>query len=243
MKITNWCKLYLNFHQSKVNQHTHTSLQNFDELDCRFEHLHVDIVGPLSPSREFIYLLSLHCNWQMYSLDWGYSLDRFNCTNMCQSAFPWMDLHIQHARWDDFGPQSPIHFKALGPAMLYLRHKVLPCYILLSSANVMVERFYSTLKASLMARLRNCHNWMEELPVVMLGLCIAFKEDFGYSRAELVDGTNPQLHGDFSRHREHSNLPFQSINIHHSIEQWKILAELQHGTADTNRSAALDNCT
>jgi len=53
-------------------------------------------------------------------------------------------------------------------------------------ANGMVERFHRTMKASLMARLGNNPNWVEELPVVMLGLRTAFKEYLGYSSAVLV---------------------------------------------------------
>ena len=53
-------------------------------------------------------------------------------------------------------------------------------------ANGMVERFHRTMKASLMARLGNNSNWTEELPVFMLCLRTAFKEDLGCSSAELV---------------------------------------------------------
>ena len=64
-------------------------------------------------------------------------------------------------------------------------------------ANGMVERFHHTMKASLMACLGNNPNSMEELPVVMLGLCTAFKEDLDCSSADLVYNTNLRLPGGF----------------------------------------------
>ena len=57
--ITNWCKLCLDCHQSKVSQHTRTPLQDFEEPDYRFDHLHVDIVGPLPPSQGYTYLFTV----------------------------------------------------------------------------------------------------------------------------------------------------------------------------------------
>ena len=67
---------------------------------------------------------------------------------------------------------------------------------LTSQANGTIEIFHWTMKASLMARLRNNPNWMEELPVVMLGLPTA---DLGCSgsSAELVYGTHLRLPGEF----------------------------------------------
>ena len=57
--INNWCKLCLDCHQSKVSQHTRAPLQDFTEPNCRFDHLHVDIVGPLPPSQGFTYLFTV----------------------------------------------------------------------------------------------------------------------------------------------------------------------------------------
>ena len=94
-------------------------------------------------------------------------------------------------------------------------------------ANDIMERFHHTMKASLMDGLRNNHNWMEELLVVMLGLCTAFKEDLGCFSAELVYSTHFGFLGDFSRNQEHYNLPIQLTSLHHSIEQWITFAQLQ----------------
>jgi hypothetical protein len=52
------------------------------------------------------------------------------------------------------------------------------------TANRLVECFHRRLKAAIM-----CHvdqQWTEVLPLVLLGICTAFKEDLQASVAELV---------------------------------------------------------
>ena len=68
----------------------------------------------------------------------------------------------------------------------------------------MVERFHRTIDASLMAYLGNNPNRMEELPVALLDLCTAFKENLGCSCAEFIYDTHVRLPVDFFfRHQEH----------------------------------------
>nr|XP_042906999.1 uncharacterized protein LOC122271092 [Parasteatoda tepidariorum] len=59
----------------------------------------------------------------------------------------------------------------------------------------MVERFHRSLKQALM-----CHSnkrWTETLPIVLLGLRSAFKEDLKCTSSELVYGTTIRLPADF----------------------------------------------
>ena len=55
-------------------------------------------------------------------------------------------------------------------------------------ANGMIERFHRQLKAALKAQPLP-ESWTEYLPLVLLGICSAIKEDLHYSPAELVYGT------------------------------------------------------
>jgi cleavage and polyadenylation specificity factor subunit 1 len=63
-------------------------------------------------------------------------------------------------------------------------------------SNGIIERFHRQLKASLMARLHG-PNWYDDLPIVMLGIRTALKEDLQCSSAELVYGTTLRLPGEF----------------------------------------------
>lgn len=63
------------------------------------------------------------------------------------------------------------------------------------ACNGLVERFHRQLKAAIM-----CHadyNWVDSLPLVLLGIRAAFKEDLNSSSAELVYGEPLRLPGEF----------------------------------------------
>ena len=60
----------------------------------------------------------------------------------------------------------------------------------------MVERMHRQLKASLMATMTS-NNWIDHLPLVLLGMRTALKEDIGSSSAEVVYGTTLSLPGQY----------------------------------------------
>ena len=63
----------------------------------------------------------------------------------------------------------------------------------------MIERFHRSLKSSLRARLAGS-DWVNHLPLVMLGLRSWPKEDSGFSPAKAVYGSNLSLPGEFLEH-------------------------------------------
>ena len=64
------------------------------------------------------------------------------------------------------------------------------------SSNGLVERFHRQLKASLKAQ-ADPSNWSENLPMALLGIRTALKEDLHCTTAELVYGTTLRLPGEF----------------------------------------------
>ena len=112
-------------------------------------------------------------------------------------------------------------------------------------ANGMVERFHRIMKASLMARLGNNSNWTEELPVVMLGLRTAFKEDLGCSSAELVYGTQLRLPGRFFEAPDVFKPPRPVDflpSLRRAMGSLRSQPVVRHSTPHTNKPAALDHC-
>ena len=63
-------------------------------------------------------------------------------------------------------------------------------------ANGIVERFHRQLKAALKSQ-PNPNNWTKTLPLVLLGIRSAVKEDIGCTAAELVYGTTLRLPGGY----------------------------------------------
>ena len=65
-----------------------------------------------------------------------------------------------------------------------------------SIANGFIERLYRQLKASLKSQPNPTH-WVDSLPLVLLGIRIALKDDIHCTAAELVCGTSLRLPGEF----------------------------------------------
>lgn len=56
--VQTWTRQCLQCQRNKVHQHTVVPLATFATPDSRFDHVHVDMVGPLSPSGGYSYLLT-----------------------------------------------------------------------------------------------------------------------------------------------------------------------------------------
>ena len=73
-------------------------------------------------------------------------------------------------------------------------------------SNGMVERFHRQLKAALKAQ-PNPDDWIASLPLVLLGIRTALKQDIHSTAAELVYGTNLHLSGEFFTPSPTDSLP------------------------------------
>ena len=56
--ISKWAHSCLQCQQAKVHRHTVTPLATFNTPDVRFDHVHIDLVGPLPTSQGYTYLLT-----------------------------------------------------------------------------------------------------------------------------------------------------------------------------------------
>ena len=191
--IRSWAKNCLKCQQCKVSRHSKAPLGTFSSPDARFDHVHIDIVGPLPPSDGHSYLLTC--------------VDRYT---RWPEAFPMGDISAETvarvfvANWvarfgapstitTDRGRQFESHlFRALTNILGTTRIRTTAYH---PAANGVVERLHRTLKSSLMTRDRP--RWSESLPVVLLGIRTAIKNDLGCSAAELVYGTTLRLPGQF----------------------------------------------
>ena len=58
--VKDWCRACLHCGQSKIQRHTVAPLMKFPPPSERFERVHLDLVGPLTDSNGFTYLLSVN---------------------------------------------------------------------------------------------------------------------------------------------------------------------------------------
>ena len=79
-------------------------------------------------------------------------------------------------------------------------------------ANGLIERFHRQLKASLKAY-PDPTSWMDSLPLVLLGIRSAFKEDIGCTAAKLVYGTTLRLPGELFDQSTNDRMSDQSSYV------------------------------
>lgn len=191
--ISKWTQSCIDCQKSKIHRHTRSPLQQFPVISQRFEHVHLDIVGPLPPSEGYTYLVTF--------------IDRFS---RWPEAIPVQEITAESVartlvtHWiarfgvprvitTDQGRQFESHlFSALLKLFGIHRIRTTPYH---PSSNGLVERFHRTLKQAI-----KCHNnarWTETLPIVLLGLRATFKEDLGGTCSEMVYGTSVALPGEF----------------------------------------------
>ena len=162
----------------------------------RFKHIHVDLVGPLSPSRGYTHLLTIVDRFTR----WPEAIPLTQTdTRTCAQALlsNWiarfgMPEHITSDRGPQFTSQLWTSLAELYGSKLHHTTAYHP------QANGLVERFHRHLKSALRARLRTS-SWADELPWILLGIRTAPKDDLQSSSAELVYGSPLTVPGDFIR--------------------------------------------
>ena len=151
-----------------------------------FNHIHVDLVGPLPPSNGFTYLLMVVDRFTR----WPEAIPLSNTiTHTCAQALVthWIarfgvPMNMYSDRGLQFTSQLWASISKLFGTKLHHTTAYHP------QSNGLVERFHRHLKSALRAHLSG-PNWSDELPWVLLGIRTAPKEDLDCSSAELVYGT------------------------------------------------------
>ena len=192
--IANWTRTCHDCQQSKIQRHVKSPIQSFPAPDSRFDSIHIDIVGPLPPSKGYTYLFTCIDRYTR----WPEAIPMTDATSeSCASALlsGWISrFGVPATITSDRGRQFE---SALWNSLMNLlgttRNRTTSYH---PQANGMVERFHRHLKGGLKARLVGS-NWVDELPIVLLGIRATLKEGLSCSSAELVYGTTLRLPGDF----------------------------------------------
>lgn len=187
-----WSRKCIACQRAKVHRHVSSPLGTFDLPSARFSFIHVDIIGPLPVSQGYRYCLTAvdrFTRWPEVTpmvdqtaetvgkalISW---ISRFGCPT---------DIVTDRGRQFE----SSL-FQYLG-RMTGFKHRKTTAYH--PACNGLVERFHRQLKAAIM-----CHadcNWVETLPLVLLGIRSSYKDDLQTSSAELVYGEPLRLPGEF----------------------------------------------
>ncbi|CAB0031642.1 unnamed protein product [Trichogramma brassicae] len=181
--IALFCKACVACQKSKVTRHNKPAPAHFEAPDARFQHVHIDIVGPLPEVEGFTHIFTM--------------IDRFT---RWPEAVPLKDTKKEtiafefFKRWiSRFGPPSVITsdqggqfeselFAIFLQAMGIERKRTTPYH---PASNGMIERWHRDLKSALMCK-SDTENWLQALPMVMLGLRTRTILDTDMSPAEMV---------------------------------------------------------
>ena len=191
--IREWCRRCHPCQSSKVARHTKAPLEHFPAPDRRFGSIHVDLVGPLPPSEGMTYIFTIIDRYSR----WPEAIPISDCSaSTCSKALVrhWISRfgvpdHVISDRGAQF---TSALWKELATAF-GIHHHTTTAYH--PQANGIVERFHRHLKGALRARVSG-PAWMDQLPIVLLGIRSAWREDADTTPAQLVYGTALRLPGE-----------------------------------------------
>ena len=192
--VRRWTRSCLQCQRAKVQRHTHAPLSTFPNPDARFDVIHIDLVGPLPPSRGFTYLLT--CVDRFTRWPEAIPLTSITAESVAQAFLAgWISrFGVPSTIVTDRGRQFESQLWNSLMSLLGSKRSRTTSYH--PQTNGMVERFHRQLKAALKAQLLP-HAWMDSLPLILLGIRTAVKEDISSTAAEMVYGTTLRLPGEF----------------------------------------------
>jgi len=185
----------------RAKVHTHLKLQPEKMLvpARRFQHIHVDLVGPLPASHGFTHLLTVLDRSTRWLEAIPLSSTRSNA--VAAALFTgWISrFGVPDHITSDRGPQFVSGLWADTCSLLNINHHQTTAYH--PQGNGLLERIHRRLKEALRARLQGL-DWVDQLPWILLGIRAQQPEAGGPSPAEAVLGSPLVLPGQFLGEKE-----------------------------------------
>ena len=226
-----WAKQCIACQSSKIQTHIRAPLEKFSVPQRWFDHIHVDLVGPLPPSNGFTHLLTVVDRFSRWPE--AIPLNDTTATSCAQAlASHWIArFGIPIDMSSDRGPQFTSQLWTAIAQLLGTQLHHTTAYH--PQSNGLVERFHRHLKSALRARLTS-PSWTQELPWVLLGIRTAPKEDLGCSSAEMVYGAPLTVPGDFIPNHSISDNNPRLQRLRDQVRSLVPVPTSQHGAVPTS---------
>lgn len=237
---TEFAKRCLQCQRSKVSRHVKSPISSYKLIDERFQHINIDLVGPLQPSNGYRYCFTIIDRFTRWAE--AIPIEDIKATTVAQALIKeWISRFGIPARiTSDQGKQFEAElFRELNQ-ILGIEHLRTTSYH--PQSNGMIERWHRTLKASIMCR--DSIHWANELPMILLGLRSTFKEDIGCTPSEMVYGTTLQLPGQlFDKPRDMNVSTEFAKNFREVMNGLKPTQSAHHGKHAVFVHKNLSDCT
>ncbi|GBO33893.1 Transposon Ty3-I Gag-Pol polyprotein [Araneus ventricosus] len=168
-QIKQWVRCCESCQRSKIQRHTKTPLGTFSLPDARFTHIHIDIVGPLPPSEDQIYLLTIIDRFSRWPE--AIPIPDMRAKTICRAIFDtWISrFGCPSVVTSDQGSQLRSSMFVEFTRMLGTQKiKTTPYHPI---SNGIVERFHRHLKSAIKAH--ENEKWSELIPIILLGILTA----------------------------------------------------------------------
>ena len=193
--ICKWVNECQECQSSKITRHNKANFSPMPSPSGKFDAIHVDILGPLPACQNYNYLLTIVDRFSR----WPAAVP-LSCITANECAKALVNGWIQYygtptSITTDRGRQFTSCMWQELCFLLGSKHNMTTAFH--PQSNGMVERFHRQLKASLMAKLDNNSNWIQDLPLILLGIRTAIKDDLQVSSADIVYGEPLRIPGSF----------------------------------------------
>ena len=192
--VRHWTRNCQKCQTCKVTRHTVSPPGIFTPVSTRFEHVHVDIVGPLPHSNGYKYIFT--CVDRFTRWPEAIPITDINTSTIAKAFIEaWISrFGVPLSLTSDRGSQFESNLWNKISSLLGIRRYRTASYH--PQANGLVERFHRQLKSSLVATIKERSDWSTAMPLVLLGIRTSLKTDIGHSSAELVYGSTLRLPGE-----------------------------------------------
>ena len=235
--VVNWCRECHDCMTSKVTTHVRAPLTKRPPPDRRFGSIHVDLVGPLPESEGYRYLFTIVDRYSR----WPEAIPVQDMTaETCAKALVrhWISrFGVPADVTADRGRQFTSSLWAELNRLLGIRATNTTAYH--PQANGLVERLHRQLKAALMAR--SSGSWMDDLPLVLLGIRTSWRTELECSPSDLVYGMTVAVPGSFLEPVKREELPTTDFvrDLYRSMREFEPTQTSHHTVPKTHVPSSL----